>query len=254
MSERKKLELLIGEMAAQAGEEAVREEVLQQIDGKPWVQEQWHDLLQENDCLRKELNEVDVPDDLEDRLLEAAELPSPKSPDRKSRLSIWAMAVVAILLVAIGLGIVWQQQNSRMQTVALLAINNHLNHLEDHGVESQSRQPAELTHELSKLVEFDVFLPDFGDRLNLVGGRKCKLGTRTVAFTLWNDAQGNYSLFQFQPDKFGIPPTVEPKLVHASGPAGEEHHCGAWIWTDGTAGYVLVGDPGCEMKNLKPVP
>lgn len=249
MSDRTKLETLMGEMAAQADDASVREEIELQIGEMPWAQEKWRELLRENDCYRKALCAVKVPDDLETRLL-SAEMHSSEMPASKSRFGVWVLALAALLMLAIG--VVWQQRSSRMQTVALLAISNHLNHLEDHGVDSNSREPSELSLELSELVQFDVVLPDFGDHLNLVGGRKCKLGTHTVAFSLWSDEQGQYSLFQFRPDEFGLPQSVQPQLVHTNGPAGKEHPCGAWIWTDRSAGYVLVGDPGCEMKQLEP--
>lgn len=256
MSERTQLEILLGEMAAQSDDDAVCKEIESQIVDKPWAQEKWRELLHENHCFRTELNNLDVPDDLETRLLSVAipETTSPAPPTSFARFGSWGWAVAAVLLVAVCLGIVLQQRNdSRMQTVALLAISNHLSHLDDHGVKSKSREPGELAVELSELVEFDVILPDLGDRLQLVGGRKCKLGTHTVAFSLWSDKAGsNYSLFQFRPDEFGIPSSVPSQLVHTTGPAGEEHPCGAWIWADSSAGYVLVGDPGCEMKNLSP--
>lgn len=251
MSERDELENLMGEMAAQADDELVREEIERQIADKPWAQEKWRELLRENDCFRKELKHVETPSDLEARLLSDI-VSTPASVTSNPRTGIWIGALATILLVAIGI-VFFQslQNNSRKQTVALLAISNHLDHLEDHGVGALTHQPDELAAELSEIVEFDVLLPNFGERLQLVDGRKCKLGTHTVAFTLWSDKKGYYSLFQFRPSQFGISQTLTPQLVYAKGPAGDEHPCGAWIWTDRSAGYVLVGDPDCEIADLK---
>jgi len=168
----------------------------------------------------------------------------------------WGLAAAAVVLVMLGtLGTRLVRQNttvSRMRTVALLAINNHLNHLEDHGVQTETHGMRELEVALTGLVGFQVKVPELGDGLQLAGGRRCKLGTHAVAFTLWRDEVGKYSLFQFQPDRFGLLTTIEPTLVRTTQPAGAEHACGAWLWTEGQYGYVLTGDPGNDLRRLSP--
>jgi len=242
--------------------------------GSDAVAQQWSELQAENDTLRKNLPIVDVPGDLQSRLLAISidEKPvgnaAPENFDTgnsntgnttqrnvpaKSKWLRWSgLVAAAVLLVAAG-ALFWSQNQSsaRMRTVALLAINNHLNHLhlENHGVEDQSSGRRDLERTLTSLVKFDVTVPELGDELHLAGGRKCKFGTHPVAFTLWRDSSGDYSLFQFQPDRFGLPDSIEPTLVRSTQPAGVEHTCGAWIWTEHGRGYVFTGDPGCDLNS-----
>lgn len=210
--------------------------------------QEWCDLLLENECFRDNLCKVEVPDDLERRLLAVA---SDTSRPYVSRRWGWGLAAAAVVLLMLSTQLARRYTTvSRMRTVALLAINNHLNHLEDHGVQAQTNEKRALEAALSEQVGFQVKVPDLDDGLQLAGGRPCKLGTHAVAFTLWHDAFGKYSLFQFQTDRFGLLTTIEPTLVRTTQPAGTDHTCGAWLWTEGPYAYVLTGDPGNDLRRL----
>ncbi len=226
-------------------------------DAPSVAREQWHQLLAEQIAYRDVLPQVDVPNGLEDRLLALAHAdpaPSqPAAPPNRFRSRVWWVAAAAVVLVFISAELMrWTTNASRMRTVALLAVNNHLNHLEDHGVEDSQQAVSELESSLSQQVGFNVAIPQMDQSLDLVGGRKCKLGTHPVAFLLWEDDRGEYSVFQFQPQQFGLPDNIPPRLVHAAEPAGTRHRCGAWIWTEEGRGYVLTGDPGTDVQRLKP--
>jgi hypothetical protein len=238
----------MGETAALPPDDPRRQALERRLATEPGATKQeWRDLLLENQLFRDRLPSVDVPGDLEHRLLAVA-VAAPRQ-----RLSVrrgWVLAAAAIILLVLSVGLAHRYTaGARMRTVALLAINNHLNHLEDHRVQGETKR--ELESGLSAEVGFKVIVPEL-DRLELAGGRKCKLGTHSVAFSLWRDDVGNYSLFQFQPDRFGLPPTIEPQLVRSTQPAGAEHTCGAWIWTEGPHGYVFTGDPGSDLRQLSP--
>jgi hypothetical protein len=251
MNDDNNLRLEMGEIAALPPDDPQRRELEQRLSGEPSsTSEQWRDLLLENDCFRDNLCKVDVPHDLEHRLLAQVSVASPQGV--VARLG-WVLAAVAVVLLMLGTALVSRYSASlRMRTVAILAINNHVNHLENHDVATQSSGNEQLERTLTAMVGFQVVVPTLGNGLNLIGGRKCKLGTHTVAFTLWHDLDGEYSLFQFQPDRFGLPPTIVPKLIRTTQPAGAEHTCGAWIWTEGPYGYVLTGDRGNDLQRLSP--
>ena len=218
------------------------------------AQQHWQDLLLENESFRDNLAKIPVPDDLQQRLLSIPE-PVSEIPKRvfKPIHYGWALAAAAAMLMMLTAGLTRHYtSNSRMRTVALLAINNHLNHLQDHGVDAQSIDKAELEQSLTKQVGFQVTVPDLENGLHLEGGRKCQLGTHPVAFTLWKEGQSEYSLFQFETDRFGLAASIKPTLVRNTQPAGTEHTTGAWIWTRGKYGYVLTGDPGNDLQRLSP--
>ncbi len=250
MIDNNNLQKEMGETAALPPDDPQRRTLEHRLaNGQPATDQEWRDLLSENDCFRNILPKVDVPDDLEHRLLAVA---SDTSRRRLFARWGWGLAAAAVVLLLLSTEFARRYTvTSRMRTVALLAINNHLNHLEGHGVLAQTNKKQELEAVLAAELGFQVVVPEL-DGLQLAGGRKCKLGTHAVAFTLWRNAGGNYSLFQFQPDRFGLPPTIKPTLVHTSQPAGAEHACGAWIWTEGRNGFVLTGDPRNDLRRLSP--
>ena len=248
----KSLRVEMGEVAALSPDEPRRRDLEKRLaNDQTSTDQEWRDLLLENECFRDNLAKLKlkVPDDLEARLLAVASIPS-----RPRVTARWVLGLAAAAVVLLMLGSQLGRQYttvSRMRTVALLAINNHLNHLEDHDdVQAQTHDNQELEVELTGQVGFPVKVPDLDDRLQLAGGRPCKLGTHPVAFTLWRDAHGTYSLFQFQPDRFGLLTTIEPTLVHTTQPAGVDHTSSAWLWTEGQYGYVLTGDPGNDLRRL----
>ncbi len=247
----KSLQQEMGEAAALPPDDPRRRDLESRLaNDQTSADQEWRDLLLENECFRDNLSRVEVPDDLESRLLTVASKPS---GPRMTAPWGWAFAAAAVMLLLLGMQLAHRYTNgTRMRTVALLAINNHLNHLEDHGVQAQTYEKRELEVALTGQVGFQVKVPDMRDGLQLTGGRRCKLGTHAVAFTLWHDDAGEYSLFQFQPDRFGLPTTIEPMLVHTTQPAGADHTCGAWLWTEGSYGYVLTGDPGNDLRRLSP--
>ena len=245
----KSLQQEMGEAAALPPDDPRRRDLERRLaDDQKSADQEWRDLLLENECFRDNLSAVQVPDDLESRLLTVASKPS------RSRMTAkwsWAIAAAAVVLLVLGMQLARRYTtDTRMRTVALLAINNHLNHLEDHGVQAQTHERRELEVALTRQVGFQVKLPDLHDGLELTGGRRCKLGTHAVAFTLWRDDVGKYSLFQFQPERFGLRTTIKPTLVRTTQPAGADHTSGAWLWTDGPYGYVLTGDPGNDLHRL----
>ena len=58
---------------------------------------------------------------------------------------------------------------------------------------------GELEVELGTAVAFPIKIPQVRDQWQLAGGRRCKLGTQTVALTLWRQDSFEFSLFEFPP-------------------------------------------------------
>lgn len=249
MIDRDEFRQLMGEAAAQSADDPQRRDVERHVsEDEGWSEPEWRELLQENEVLRRELTSVSVPADLEEALLAVTREAAPQRTVVTRNLAL-AAAVVALVVLGVGLSRHFTM-DSRLRTVSLLAINNHLNHLDDHGVHRHTTSRRELEQALTDELSFAVAVPDLSSDLQLIGGRTCKLGTHAVAFSLWEGVDGECSLFQFQPDEFGLPSRMSRSLIHSDQPAAEEHTCGAWIWCEGSRGYVLVGDPGCELENL----
>ena len=249
-SDQHTLRQLMAEASALPPDEPQRQELERRIGNEgAWAQQEWSLLLRENACLRTALQEVDVPQDLERRLLAVRET----AVRRRTFVGRWRWPIATVAAALFMIGVVELMQSrtdsSRLQTVVLLAIDNHLN---DQHVSVQTADPRQLEQALEGQVPFDVLIPDLGSDLQLVGGRKCKLGTHPVAYSQWNGPDGDYSLFQFRPDDFGVSERISQTLVRSQEPAGAQHPGGAWIWTEGPHGYVLTGDPENDLRRISP--
>ena len=174
----KSIHVEMGEVAALSPDEPRRRDLENRLaNDQTSTDQEWRDLLLENECFRDNLSKVTVkvPDDLEARLLAVASVPSRPRVTARWVLGLAAAAVV-LLMVGSQLGRQYTTV-SRMRTVALLAINNHLNHLEDHHVQAQTPAKRVLAQELTAQVGFRVKVPDLDGRLQIARGRPCKPGT-----------------------------------------------------------------------------
>jgi len=229
--------------------DAVRVDVEQAVmrDGSA-DSERWNALLHEAQQIREALADVPVPPDLNQRLLTIPET-VPTGAVRQSVTWLpWTVAAVVFLIA----GFVVAQylvKQSHLQTVAVLAINNHANHVDDEN-NFHSGTAVDVERRLSTQLNFDVHIPSLGDSIELVGGRPCKLGRRPVAYTLWRRRAGKVSLFQFQPDEFGLPREMQPKRVHVRGSAVIDGPDEVLIWINRGRGYALVAARPSDLKHF----
>ena len=128
-AERERFSRSMGKVAALSPEESLRREI--ECDVKrhgSWAQEEWRALLREGEFLREQLQAVSVPDDLQQRLLEIPDAGLPKRWIPRRRWLTAAGLAAAVALSVTGFLVVRNAiQSSRLQILALLAINNHLN-------------------------------------------------------------------------------------------------------------------------------
>ena len=260
----------IGEASALPSGDPLRREVEEEITHLgTWAEEEWLALLEEAERLRLELNRVEVPYALQERLMAIpGQIGKPQNSLRKSsRISLmlkWLGAAAAIIMVFIAA--LWManfpllnkkdlliRNEKDLQNLALLAMNHHLT---DHPVTIQTTDSIILAKELSNLMPFSVKIPDLGSELHLVGGTPCSLDSHPVACCLWKGPGGKYSLIQFRLDDFALSPQPKRKLVHQkwSAPGEDGYYCEAMAWTDGERGYILVGHLGSLVeKNFPPL-
>ena len=249
-AERERFSRSMGEVAALSPEESLRREIERDVKRHgSWAQEEWRALLREGECLREQLRAVSVPDDLQQRLLEIPDAGLPKRWSPRRRWPMAAGLAAAVALSVTGFLVVRNAiQSSRLQTLALLAINNHLN---DPHVSVETRDAIELGRALSEELPFEVVVPALGEGFELSGGRKCKLGTHPVAYSLWDSPGGRFSLFQCRPQDFGLPARIRRKVIRANPPAVKGELRSVLLWADVTGGYVLVG-PETEFGRVQP--
>ncbi len=173
-----------------------------------------------------------------------------------NRRKTWALAIVtaALVVLAVDLGLSLRQASRRGQ-VANLAFELHQN---DQHLSVETSDCRVLARTLDSQLPFKVTLPQLKAPARLIGGRKCKLGTHPVVYSLWNTTSGEVSLFQFDPHDFGLSSnTSSPHVGHfhvhtvaARTLSDKTETFATRLWTDQGRGYILVGGDGVELLEM----
>lgn len=250
--DRERLRRVMGEVSVLSPGDPQRQVVeaeVAQVGG--WAEEEWLDLLHADEQLRLALRRVPTPPGLEEHLLAIPdELPRRRFVGRRW---LGVGAVAALALVAVGLlGFLKVRQSGREQTLAQLAVSNHLKDVNDPHLTIESGDRSVVTGELASLVPFTVRIPDLGPSFRLLGGKKCKFGAQAIVYTQWERAGNVYSLHQFCTEDFGLSPAVSRRVVvlkEAPAPGGTRE---VLLWARGGDGFALVGENGAGWpKNVE---
>ena len=202
-----------------------------------WAESEWMELLQLDEHLRIELQRVDAPAGLEEKLL-AIPSESAKSAPRLR----WAVAAAAaVLLVIAGSALFFL--NDREASVNRRIANIGRIIIEDHAAGAGEAPLAIETDDISALfagmedyVGFTPRSPELPPEYRLTGGRACVLAGRRVIYTRWIKDGREYSLCMFCPDDFGLPNEF-PKQAVAGG-ADKEYK--ALVWARNGCAFALV--------------
>ncbi|MCH8210228.1 MAG: hypothetical protein IIB99_02535 [Planctomycetes bacterium] len=230
-----------------------RQEVLRRIEeAGTWAEQQWLELLMENEQVRLALRHIQPPQGLEEELLL---IPSPTVPRRWfTRTRLLSRSVAATyLLLAVGFGLIWLQHRPPLseatQHLAMLAIRDHVKRPE---LTVQSTDRSEIEARLKPLAAFPISIPTLNSGYELVGGRVCKFDSRPIISTRWQYRGRDHSLYQVRLGDFDLPREFVPQVVTApSIPPNPGAHR-VVIWSDGQCAFALVcvdGQKGHEPPN-----
>lgn len=219
-----------------------------------WAQREWLALLEEEERLRLALRGVEVPDDLEQRLLAIPEETGRRKGfwSRLRRAPFWTTgALAAAILLAIGLALfsVARHRAGDLQTLAELAMRDHLT---THALAIQTHSPSHLQAGLSGKLPFAVTVPNLGSAFRLRGGRPCKLAGHPVAYTSWEGPSGRYSLCQFRREDFRLTNKAIRTVIQPKDPTTQRPLCEALICTCDDYGFILVGEAGSALDRISP--
>jgi len=237
------LRRMMGEAAALPPDDEFRRQVEASVAAAGnWAEEEWLALLRFDEEMRLSLLQLPVPPQLEPELRTIAET----GPHRRPWFSWPAPARVAgivllVILVSAGAFLLQGRRATRgaIQELATLTMNEH-SKPSPLGVETSNR--GELERLLAGTVSFPVIVPELDGQFELVGGRRCTLGQKVVVYSHWSRSDRRYSLYQFRPDDFGIPHSMESTYI--PGRSG----CDVTVWTQQGCGFALVGGPGAQFS------
>lgn len=234
-NERDRLLRLMGEAAALRPDDALRREVEAMVAAAgSWAEREWLALLRFDEEMRLSLNRVPVPPQLEHALLTTLETggrsrPAARRPSRRAAATVLVGLAAGAALLMLQPG----STNHILNQVAILAAGEHF----DQGaVDVETSQPDVLERALADQIPFPVVLPDLGDRFRLAGGQKCSLARHTVVYSRWRSSGKPHSLYQFQPDDFGLPDRFRRTTLSV------DDGCSVTLWTEHGRGYALVAE------------
>lgn len=229
--------------------QAIEAEIAREGDG---AEQEWLDLLREDEQMRLELQRVPLISGLEERLLAI-----PDEIQRPRRLAMrWWMsgAVAALLALAVGIGLIHHLRRTsafseRIQRIAFLAMDDHIS---AHPLVIETSDRSAMKEHLSARVHFPIKMPALPAEFELLGGRKCSIGAQVVAYTRWRRRQRDYSLFQFCPKNFDLPDAFPRRIItrKESGVVGEP--CEVLIWAENGCAYAIVGESNIPLYRIIP--
>lgn len=231
-------------------EDPQRQAVMQEIsaiDGP--LEQEWLQLLEDNERLRLELARVEAPAGLEQRLLAIARQ-HPRRRLWRFRTPRWIFAVAAVVALVVGSSIFallnGQRSSRALQAFASLAANHH------------EAQPAlSVSTEDWKVVEasfagkfpLPIQRPSLDPDLRLQGGRLATLDGQQVLYTRWTDRGTTHSLYQFCAKSFGLRHPLDRMTVLPRAGASEPR-CRVIIWSEDHCDYAMVVDVGVPADRL----
>jgi len=218
-----------------------RKQVMQRVQrAGDWAEEHWVELVTMNERMRLDLPQVTPPAGLTERLLTITATTQTRRHSSAKRRA-FAGAFAAMLVMGL---LVWQwpagsgEDVAAAQTVAQLAAADHLR---EPAMTVRSSNPDEVVTALNAATALAVRMPDLGEDYRLEGGRICKFDQRQVVYTCWRRNGQIHSLYQFEPDVFGLTRGFS-RIQTIIRPSLDSRAQRVEIWSEGPNGYVLVCD------------
>lgn len=238
--ERAELRAAMNEASLLGPESSLRQQVESDVHrAGTWAEEEWMQLLQDDERLRIELRRVDVPDEVKARLKRI-----PRDLPRRPILSLLRplLAAAAVLLL-VGLPLYWTSRAGAevdelsLQNIVVMASDDHLN---DRHLVVRTEVPDEFVRALQTEVDFEVGMPSTRPEGIFLGGRRCRWAGCSVIYSLWKVHGELQSLIQFCPKQFRLPESMTERVVEFSQPGHPELATSVLIWTENGKGFAQV--------------
>lgn len=200
------------EIASLHSQDALRQQFIEQIPESERAH--WEAEFALTDRLRQGLADVEIPNDLHDRLMKI-----PERPVKWSERRIDNRVAAAIFLIVAGLAIYFFFGRQPAVPGPLAAsIGNSIATLAAQHNDAQVTVTSEDANVVGKALQasgMDVpvlmLKPTAGT--SLVGGGTCDFGGTKAAFTRWKSAAASYTLFEFNGKKLGAPELFVAAMV-----------------------------------------
>ncbi len=212
---------------------------ISQIDGG--LEQEWLELVREDERLRLELSRVDPPQDLSQRLLAIPEQSRPRRRWLFLPRSLWVPAVAAVLVVAVGVwAIVTTRSHQHQRTLDDIAALTMASHETQPQLAITTGDWDTVKASVRGDLYFPVDRPKLDPSFKLIGGRVVKLAGASMVYTRWQSGGKFYSLYQFCGKEFGLNAPVPRQVIKRR--LTPKTRCKVTVWTEDHCDYALVAD------------
>lgn len=205
------------------------------------LEQEWLELIREDERLRLELARVQPAPDLAQRLLAIPDQSRPRRRWPSPPKSLWLSAVAAMLIVAGTAVFVMTSRSHRFQRrlddIATLTMASHDTQpqlaitTDDWNAVKASVQTA---------LYYPVDRPKLDPSFKLIGGGIVKLAGASMMYTRWERGGKLYSLYQFCGKEFGLHAPLARQVIERK--LTPKTRCNVTVWTEGHCDYALVSD------------
>jgi hypothetical protein len=237
------LRAAIEEALLLAEDDPKRREVLRRVEGAgDPARRLWLELMRENERLRLELRDVAMPQELRERLLE---IPG-RSVRRlgRRRFGWWAAALLALPVLVAAAAVLWPALRGpgvaleAVRDLAALAVQDHARRPD---LEVLTKDRAAMVTMLGAEAPFGVYIPRLIDEhYRLEGGRICRFGDKPLVYTRWVCRGREHSLYQVQPEDFGLPEHLEAQSVSVPAIGHDPPLMRVRVWAEGSCAYAFL--------------
>ena len=182
-------------------------------------------------ALRRGLKKVAVPERLLSRIEQDVQGMEEKkiNPFFKWKMAMPALAMAMLVLVML---FPFTGDISSPGKLAQLAIDNHM---KNYSMTFEATQVSDIPGWFIGKLDFNIRMPEMvGESFGLVGGRKCSLGSKDVAYLFYNENGRRASLFMLDPADISF--DMENDRVYEL----TEKQKDVSFWKDEALVYVLV--------------
>ena len=231
------------EVATLPADDPLRQQVVEQIaEQAPELEDNWLELLREDEQLRLELRRVDIPAGLAETLMTIPESDHVSRSHR--RLVLWSVSSLAAAVVIIS--VIWSvamlgsvDVDQARQALATLAAKRHM----DQPTLTVPTADAKLIETtFQNHLPYEVRMPQLDASFQLVGGAASTLDGQPVVYSRWTRGDQVYSLYQFCAADFSLPDELVRQALTCPNPAAPDRPCRVVIWTEDHCAYALVNE------------
>ena len=233
----------MGEVASLPVDDPQRQETVRQILALgPEVEEEWLDLLRDDELIRLALGRADPPTGLE-QMLRSIPDQAPSQRVGRFRGALWGSGIAAAIIVALTLWLMVGGRGNALSTGGakdrLAAMASQLHGLSP-ALTLETSQPWRIESELDGYLPEPVRVPKLREGFQLVGAIPTMLDGHRVVITRWRCPEGHdCSVYQFCAQDFDLPPRLpREKLIAAAGPGKPRYQ--VVIWNEDHCAYAMV--------------